>query len=459
MRRAALAGLVATAASMALVAPPSRAATPVLGPLLRVTTPESTLCPAESEPEVTVTRAGTWVAYNDDGGCPLVSTKPSFTTLQLVRGGRATRVSLPPLPSPDYLSGDPDLAPDVTGDGVLLSTLRFRSDLPVGSNVGGLEVEVYRVSADGRASALPPATVSGSDDKEFLATDRASGTVYLAWDDVALGQVLLRAYRAGRWGPPVVLSSGGADPDVAVGPHGEVAVAYETEQGVAVRVSHDHGRTFSAPVEALTGSGPGRADPSCPLRPTIGNRQRAIKSPRVAYDRAGALHVVASLGGAALPPALGVSGVPASPGVLVGGEGTVQHAVSRDGRTFTPGRAVAAPGAQVQWNPALAPTPDGGMAVSFLQTAGTGLATYDARVVLLSARGAASAPLVLSSAAGPLPPAQEALGNSNCYGIGDYTGLAPTPTGVVAVWPTTVGSAGGAQTGDSDIALRTVSVR
>jgi hypothetical protein len=63
---------------------------------------------------------------------------------------------------------------------------------------------------------------------------------------------------------------------------------------------------------------------------------------------------------------------------------------------------------------------------------------------------------VLSEGHGTLPPATEAVGNSNCYGIGDYTGLASTPDGVVADWATTVG----VQTSyvDSDIAVRAVRV-
>jgi hypothetical protein len=96
------------------------------------------------------------------------------------------------------------------------------------------------------------------------------------------------------------------------------------------------------------------------------------------------------------------------------------------------------------------------VAVSYLQTAET--TSYDAFVALLP-RGATRfrTPLLLSDGHGPLPPAQEAAGNSNCYGVGDYTGLAPTPDGVVADWPTTVG----VETAylDSDIAVRAVRVR
>jgi len=44
-----------------------------LGPTIRIQTPGSnpTTCPVEGEPTVAVTVAGTWVAYNDDQGCPV----------------------------------------------------------------------------------------------------------------------------------------------------------------------------------------------------------------------------------------------------------------------------------------------------------------------------------------------------------------------------------------------------
>lgn len=459
MRRPSLLALLVL--TLALLAAPSRAAGPRLGPLLRVTTPGSTLCPAETEPEVAVTSAGTWVGYNDDGGCPLLPGK-SFTTVQLLpRGGGAPRlVSLPPLPGDDSYSGDPELAPDGTTGGVVLSTLRFVSDtgLPsVGVNVGALQLEVFRIGPDLSVTKLPTPE-SGGADKEFLAVDRRDRSIHLVWDATYTAQVVLQTFRSGRWSKLQVLSDTGNRPDVAVGPTGQVAVAFETAEGVAVRVSRDGGRTFAPPVTVMRGGGPGRSDPSCPLRPTIGNRQRAIKSPRVAWDRAGRLHVVASLGGATLPsaPLVSTDGVPSD---VVAGQGTVLHAVSADGTAFSAARAVAPVEGPVQWNPAVAATPDGGVAVSYLQTAEGTLSSYDARVVRVGAGGASGAPVVLSSAPGELPPAQEALGNSNCYGIGDYTGLAPTPTGVVAVWPTTVGTAMGPRAGDADIAVRSVDLR
>jgi hypothetical protein len=93
--------------------------------------------------------------------------------------------------------------------------------------------------------------------------------------------------------------------------------------------------------------------------------------------------------------------------------------------------------------------------VSYLQTADT--TSYDA-LVAVRPRGATRfrTPIVLSEGHGPMPAATEGVGNSNCYGVGDYTGLAPTPNGVVADWPTTVG----VETSyvDSDIAVREVRI-
>jgi hypothetical protein len=199
--------------------------------------------------------------------------------------------------------------------------------------------------------------------------------------------------------------------------------------------------------------GPGRDDPSCPLRPTIAQRQRATKSPHVAWDLRGRLHVVASLS------TKGSGGLVATNtvGAATGGEGAVLHAVSTDrGVSFSRQERVgSAETTEVQWAPAIAALPDGGVAVSYLQTADT--TSYDA-LVAVQPRGATRfrAPTLLSEGHAPLPPATEAVGNSNCYGIGDYTGLAPTPDGVIADWPTTVG----VETSfvDSDIAVRQVHI-
>ena len=466
-RLAALAALVAVAGfGSAGVAAPAPAGSVRLGPLLRVQTPGGTpiSCPFESEPEIAHTKAGTWVGYNDDTGCPWLGSvdegrfRLTGVTLIPAGGGPRRYVELPLDKRVSFYSGDPDLAEDPRGDGgVLLASL-------VGTP-NGTQLAVVRIPAKGKATLLPNPSLGRSDDKEYLATDTSSrsrfrGRTYLVWDDFGTGKITLRVYAGKEWQNAVKLDDIAGQPDVAVAPNGDIAVAYSTDSGftvggqpgVAVRVSHDGGETFGRKVMALTGAGPGRDDPSCPLRPTIAQRQRATMSPHVAWDARGGLHVVASL---STPGPVG--GATGSKGVGVGGEGSVLHAVSTNrGATFTkPVHVGAAETSEVQWAPAIAALPDGGVAVSYLQTAD--VTSYDA-FVAVEPFGANRfrTPVLLSDGHGPMPPATEAVGNSNCYGIGDYTGLAATPDGVIADWPTTVG----VQTSylDSDIAVRQVHV-
>lgn len=447
----ALAALVAVGG--AGVAAPAPAGSVRLGQLQRVQTPGGSpiTCPFESEPEIAHTAAGTWVGYNDDTGCPLSPTAQlRLTGVQLLPadGGPPRYVELPQAwKSFGYYSGDPDLAPDPRGDGGALLASLIEID-------GGLHVGVVRISPKGKATLLPSPSLGTSDDKEYLATDtgarsRFRGRAYLIWDDFGSSKITVRAFDGQRWLDAVKLGGVAGQPDVAVAPNGDVAVSYSTPTGVLVRVSTDGGLSFSDAVTALRGAGPGRDDPSCPLRPTIAQRQRANKSPHVAWDRRGRLHVVASLS----TPGLGLS--TGSVGAGVGGQGAILHAVSADrGDTFSKQAPVGSvETSDVQWAPAVAALPDGGIAVSYLQTAQT--TSYDALVALAPAGSSRfRTPILLSEGHGTLPPATEAVGNSNCYGVGDYTGLAPTPDGVVAAWPTTVG----VQTSyvDSDIAVRAV---
>jgi hypothetical protein len=215
----------------------------------------------------------------------------------------------------------------------------------------------------------------------------------------------------------------------------EVAVAgvpaWESGNGVAAAVSHDGGGTFGEAENVLAGASPGRTDPSCPLRPTVGTRQRTSRSVRVAYDARNRVHVVAAL---ADPNDLGV-------GAGVGGTGTIWHAVRRGSDDWATGK-VTPEHTAVQWAPAIAPTPQGGVAVAWLQTTDQTMTSYDAYLAVLgSGRSAFGTPVRLSPAASVFASLMEAEGNSNCYGIGDYIGLAPSPHGVVAVWPTTDGPA------------------
>jgi hypothetical protein len=457
-RLAAVAALAAVAGfGSAGVAAPAPPGSVTLGPLLRVQTPGGSpiTCPFESEPEIAHTAAGTWVGYNDDTGCPWLGSagvnqfRLTGVTFLPANGGPRRYVDLPLDNRVLYYSGDPDLAEDPRGDGgVLLATL-------VGTP-NGTQLAVVRIPPKGPAQLLPNPSTGTSDDKEYLATDtsprsRFRGHTYLVWDDFASGKITVRVYDGKRWRAPVKLDDITGQPDVAVAPNGDVAVAYSTDVGLAVRVSRDGGASFGDRTTVLKGTGPGRDDPSCPLRPTIAQRQRATKSPHVTWDRRGGLHVVAALG----TPGTGVA--TGTVGVATGGEGTILHAVSRDrGGSFTRQAAVGSvETTDVQWAPAIAALPDGGVAVSYLQTAET--TSYDA-FVAVQPRGSARfrTPVRLSDGHGPLPAATEGVGNSNCYGIGDYTGLAATPDGVIADWPTTVG----VETTflDSDIAVRRVHV-
>ena len=207
-----------------------------------------------------------------------------------------------------------------------------------------------------------------------------------------------------------------------------------TEVDIAVRVSHDGGKVFGPPVVVARGTEPGRQDPTCPLRGTIGTRQRANPSPRVVYDARGALHVVAALGSQTLVGAT-------TPGAATGGTSTVLVATSIDGgRTFTPARPANGDEQTtptVEWAPAIARLPRGGIAIEWLQITDAAMTQYDSWVsVLLPSTSRFSEPVRVSSGTSNFPPATEAFGNANCYGIGDYTGLATTATGAVAVWPT-----------------------
>jgi hypothetical protein len=467
MRRRRVAALGAFAAVAAFagtgVAAPSASGAVRLGPLLRVQTPGGTpiSCPFESEPEIAHTAAGTWVGYNDDTGCPWLGSAGvvplRLTGVQLIpaNGGARRYVQLPTDKRVQYFSGDPDLAADPRGDGgVLLASL-------VGTP-NGTQLAVVRIPPTGPVTLLPSPSLGSSDDKEYLATDlgarsRFRGRTYLVWDDFGSGKITVRAFDGRRWLAPVKIGDVAGQPDVAVAPNGDVAVAYSTDDaahpGVLVRVSVDGGGTFSDAKLALKGRGPGRDDPSCPLRPTIAQRQRANRSPHVAWDRRGGLHVVASLNTTGTLPVTATG----TAGAVTGGEGSILHAVSTDrGSTFSSQvRVGSAETAEVQWAPAMAALPDGGVAVSYLQTADT--TSYDALVAVEPAgAGRFRTPIQLSEGHGTMPAATEGVGNSNCYGIGDYTGLAATPDGVIADWPTTVG----VETSfvDSDIAVRQVHV-
>jgi hypothetical protein len=134
----------------------------------------------------------------------------------------------------------------------------------------------------------------------------------------------------------------------------------------------------------------------------------------------------------------------------------VRHAVVHGSRV-THAERITTPTGDQQWAASLAALPHGGVAVSWLQTNGPARATYDAWIAT-QPPGARrfTAPQRLSPTSSNFPAATEAVGNSNCYGIGDYIGMVTTDTGVATVWPTTVSDLPGV---DSDVLLRTARTR
>jgi hypothetical protein len=420
-----------------------------LGATVRITTPGTSLCPAEGEPETTVTRIGTWVAYNDDHQCPLTPGFNRVEEVQLINGqGKTTFIPLT-APAGQVISGDPDLAPAPDG-GVYLAALWQESS-------GALGIRILHITAKLHVTQLPTPSYHGantSDDKEFIAVDlradsRFYGHIYVVWDDFNVGSTVMRAWTGAAWSKPVVVGhySVSGTPDVAVGPKGVVAVTLDSDKGAVVRFSHDGGRTLTEPQIVIKGTDPGRTDPNCPLRPTVGVRQRALMGPRVTFDRPGDLHVVAAIGD--------FSEIPTAPDTAVG-TATVWHAVLHDERVVHAER-VTAPSSDEQWAGVIAAMPTGGVALSWLQTNGPAFSTYDAWIAVQRAGARTfSAPQRLSTSSGYFPAATEAVGNSNCYGIGDYIGMWPTARGVETVWPTTQGTEPGV---DSDVLLRFATAR
>ena len=453
-------GLAAAAVIVAGLAVPGSAKpnAVTLGPTIRVQTPGQSVatCPVEGEPTVAVTSVGTWVAYNDDQGCPANPVAHlHLTSVQLITGNGSKYVPIAAAGG-GYLSGDPALAPDPNHSGsVLLANLEYIA------KTGAIVVTAYRISPSLHVIPLPSPHVDGTfDDKEFMASDtsarsRFRGRTYVAWDQIdgkAPG-VWVRSFDGHSWLKPIRVFNSSGFPDVAVAPNGDVAVAWIGTDGSYVAVSHNGGRTFGSAVRALAGGDPGRLDPACPLRPTVGIRQRVIGEPRLAWDAHNVLHVVASLNPSPLPVDV------RPPGALgVGGSAVVLHATSTDGRHFTHQTPVASVTGAEQFDPAIAPTPRGGVAVEWLQTSTAPETTYDSYLTVLPPQSQNfSQPLRLSTASSLFPSAMEAFGNSDCYGIGDYTGLSMTATGVVATWPTTDKTA--TPGFDTDVLVRSAVIR
>ncbi|HEX4654201.1 MAG TPA: hypothetical protein VH274_00515 [Mycobacteriales bacterium] len=449
----ALSSAAAVVSLVTALGPSSAAtATPLaLGPIVRVVSPGTSPCPDEGEPEVTQTRLGTWVAYNDARECPALPTTTRIEEVQLVPPHGPSRFIPLEAALGHAVGPDPALAPAPDG-GVYLAGLETPS-----THLGAVSLQVLHVNRHLHVVNLPSPSLHGRDnfdDKEFIAVDDnpASlyvGHLYVAWDDYDLGQVVLRTWDGVRWSKPVMLQGNAGAPDVAVGPDGTIAVAMRgpSRTGAVVRISHDGGRHFDRAVTAIKGLPPGRLDLACPTgRATVGFRQRVILGARLAFDANADLHVVATIG----------SFVGDVSRKLSAGPAIVAHAVLRDGRLLHSER-VTRPTTDDQWEASVAPLPTGGAAVSWLQTNGAARDTYDAWIAVegSGARTFAS-PQRLSPTSSPFPAAPDASTMSDCYGIGDYIGMTATPHGVATVWPTTDTDTPSVE---SDILLRTATPR
>src|SRR4051794_5297585 len=129
-----------------------------LGPTIRVQTPGSnpTTCPVEGEPTVAVTSAGTWVAYNDDQGCPLNPVAhPHLPSGHLIPGPGGQKYERVHAAGDGDLSGEPALAPHPNHPG---SVLLAKHD-PLQS--GNLIVPTYRINPQLTATSLKRPHVTG----------------------------------------------------------------------------------------------------------------------------------------------------------------------------------------------------------------------------------------------------------------------------------------------------------
>jgi len=392
-----------------------------LGPVIRLTTPSSLglSCPNEGEAAVAVVDHGTWVAYNDDHTCPISpDANLRLTSLQFIdRTGHPHYVQLTASQG-GYLSGDPALAPDPRhSDAAVLATMEVFGDYSKG-------LGVYRVRPTGSVASLRFPHISGAtDDKDAIAVDPVSGNLYVAWDQTtARGtSVVVRRYAHDRWSREILLAAGPGWPDVTVSVTGEVAVAYASARGIKVRQSDRSWDQFSKPKVVIPGQDPGSLDPACPLRRTVGVRQRVSAAPRLVFDSAGGLNVAAALRR------------------TTSAGSQVLWTRGRDGNW--PAAKPVASTTHDQFNVAMSASP-GAVAVSWLETTDqTGL-FYEPEVAILPAtRSEFRPPVSLMSKASKFPAATEAYGNSECYGVGDYVGLASHKSSFVAAWPATVDQA------------------
>ncbi|MDX6225853.1 MAG: hypothetical protein QOE64_2229 [Frankiales bacterium] len=440
--------VVVAAGAAVLLAVPGQASAPRLSPVVRVQTPGMAGCHAESETAVAQTSAGTWVGYNDLGACQAADTvlgeHTSYLQLLPAGGGAGKVISLPALGDRWGYAGDPALAPDVNGGVVFASLASVQTpQADPGSlalSSATVRLEVLRVSPSGAVHRLPGVSRSAPfEDKEAVAVDRDPrsphyGWVYLVWDDAVVSQVTMRAFDGHRWLPRVLINdAAGGHPDVAIGSHGRIAVAYETQGGVEVRVASDPRRPLGAHIRALAGADPGHINPTCPLINSVGLRQRVVRSPRLAWDSRDRLHLVAALGGSGL----------ATPAPTAG-DSRVVHALSSDAGLHWAQSALTE---QTSWAPSIAALPSGDVAIGYLELADAAGRTFSAHV--WRTHGGA---VTVSPAVAALNQGTETQGSNYCYGLGDYTGIAALGSDVAYAWASTDGAA--APVYDTDVLVR-----
>ncbi len=193
-------------------------------------------------------------AVNDIDGNPV-----ALTTFRSSDGGCSwTSVPLPGREEA-ILSYDPSVAwgPDGTAWAAAIVRIQQPDGFPAS------QVQLYRSPSRG-ASWEYVATVSqgGGNDKEMMAVDPGpcipgqacyEGHIYVAWTHATPAGIRFRYSADGgeTWSPVTDLSTaGGMSPHIAVGPDGEVYVAWrEGPGGFKVRTSTDGGGTFAAEVQ------------------------------------------------------------------------------------------------------------------------------------------------------------------------------------------------------------------
>jgi len=218
------------------------------------------------------------VAFNDSRGfyCPNHSTVGWAFSLD---GGQsfADGGTLPGAPIL-WSNGDPQVA--VGPDGTFYVS-------GISNNFRGMSISRGTITPDGISWTDPVQATFGSanTDKEALAVDQNTGTIYMAYDvGTARVEVVRSDDQAASWTTPTVLPTyGGIGAFPVVDANGRLYVTWlvgwpSTSQFVVNSYSDDGGQTFSAPVQILN---------VCPITVQGFSRGQMPAFPSVAIDRSG----------------------------------------------------------------------------------------------------------------------------------------------------------------------------